>query len=145
MLMMFQPRHHHQSDDRAPGARNRLLAVAGVLEWTASQRREMEADKNLRKQWWLYPLTLAALFLSHYLAVRYGADAALFPLFYASIVGSFFHLWRRQLCLHIAGAIHTFFSTSPNLGILRVSRPASTGFRSRLVQPELAPPRLGTC
>lgn len=144
-FMMFRPRHHHQSDDLAQSARNRALAVAGVLEWTAAQRRELEADQNLRKEWWLYPFTLAALFLCHYLATRYGADTVLFPLFYAGMIGSFVHLWRRQLCLQIAGAIRTFFSASPNLGILRVSRPASPVFTSRHIRPELAPPRRSIC
>lgn len=145
MFMMFHLERHSQPDDLAPCLRSRARAVAGVLEWTSSQRREVEADKNLRKEWWLYPLTLAALFVCHYLAIRYSADAALFPLLYTGLIGSFVHLWRRQLCLRIAGAIRTFFSASPNLGSLRVSRPVSPVFTSRHIRPELAPPRRSIC
>lgn len=143
--MMFHLERHSQPDDLAPSLRSRALAVAGIFEWSASQRRELDADKNLRKEWWLYPLTLAALFLCHYWAAQYGADTALFPLLYVGILGSLIHLSRRQLCLHIAGAIRTFFSASPNLGGLWVSRPASPAFTSRHVRPELAPPRFDAC
>lgn len=97
--MMFQLECHRQPDNLAPSPRGRALAVAGVFEWTASQRRELEADKNLRKEWWLYPLTLAALFLCHYLAAQYGSDTALFPLFYTGLIGSFIHLWPPSVIL----------------------------------------------
>ena len=142
--MMFQLDRRHQPVSLAPNLRSRALAVADDLTWTASHQRELKADENLRKEWWLYPLVLVALALCQQLAIKYGADTALFPLFYVGLFGSFIHLFRRRLCLVVARAIRAAFSPSTSLTVLRTPPPASPGFTSWDVLPEKAPPRLNT-